>query len=152
MSIIDKLGENLCNLPKVIAEFEDAFVAVEKNLTIKGKTLNAAQVEQTAYPFYYAALRAELKTLVNILDMRVSKVRGQLVKKYKENYSRDLGERQLNSYVDQEEPYLQARELYLECEELLEKYSAAVDAFTKRGFALRDLTEARVNDIHDTPL
>lgn len=152
MSRIADLGAKFVNLPVLIAEYEDAFKEIEQNLTIKGKTLEAALKEQSTWPIYYDARRAELKTLLKYLDGQVSRVRGQLTKRYKENYSRDLGERQLNSYIDQEEEYLRIYELYLECEELYEKYAAAVEAFSKRGFALRDLTLARVNQIQDALL
>lgn len=152
MSRIADLGAKLVNLPALIAEYEQAFENIEANLTIKGKTLDQALKEQSTYPIYYDARRVELKTLMKYLDAQVSRVRGQLTKKYKENYSRELGERQLNSYIDQEEDYLKMNELYLECEELYEKYVAAVEAFTKRGFALRDITLARVNQIQDALL
>lgn len=152
MSRIPDLGEKNAKLPALLAEYESELDAIEERLRIKGKLLEVAQQEQCAWPMFYEARRVELKTLVKYFDDQVSKVRGTLVRRYTENYSRSLGERAMNSYIDADEAYLKMRELYLEVEELYEKYAAIADAFTKRGFALRDLTTAKVNQLHQLPI
>lgn len=152
MSRIADLGTNYVNLPVLLEEYDQAFANIERDLSLKGKTIEVALKEQGSMPYFYESRRVELRTVMKYLDLQVAKVRGKLVRRFKETYSRDLGERQLNSYVDQEEEYLKMHELYLECEELYEKYSAAVESFTKRGYALRDLTQARINSIQDTIL
>lgn len=150
MSRIAELGPKNINLPKLIAQYEDDFDKVADNLRITGKLLGECLREQGTWPIYYSQRRAELKTLLKHMDGEVSAVRGGLAKRYVENYSRALGERVMNSYIDSEAEYLSMNSLYLEILELYEKYDAAVDAFEKRGFALRDLTLARVHSIQDT--
>jgi hypothetical protein len=152
MSRIQDLGKSFANLPQIIADYEQAFANITQDLAVKGKMLEVALREQASNSYYYESRKAELKVLLKYMDSQVAKVRGTLIRRYKENYSRDLGERQLNNYVDAETDYLTVYELYLECEELYEKYSAACDAFTKRGFALRDITNARCDSVHDSEL
>lgn len=152
MSRIHDLGLKLEGIPQLLDEYETAFDSIEANLTLKGKTLDHALKEQSTWPIYYEMRKSELRTIVKYMDDQVNKVRGQLTRKLVENYSRQLGERLLGTYVDAEPEYVKMRELYLEVEELYDKYSAAAEAFTKRGFALRDLTTARVHQIQDSSL
>lgn len=152
MSRIGDLGPNLANLPNIIASYEDALQQAREVLPIENKTLERAHKEQCAWIGYFDERRAELKTLVKYLMANESKVRGQLVRRYTERSTRALGERAMNSYIDSEAEYLAAHELLLEVEELYEKYTAVVEAFNKRGFALRDITAARVADVQHNPI
>jgi hypothetical protein len=152
MSRIHQLGVKNANLPVLIGEFEDAFAEIEQHLSLTGKTLDSALKEQGSWVIYYAQRRAELKTVLSYLDDQVSAVRGQLAKRYVENYSRALGERVMNSFIDSEPEYLKVRELYLEVEDLYSRYDAAVNAFEKRGYALRDLTNARIHQLQNSQL
>lgn len=152
MSKIGELGKEFANLPKLLIQYDDTLREAMDILPIKDKTLEKAQREQCAYYVYYDERRAELKTLVKYLTAHVSKVRGSLVRQYNEHGNRALGERMINSYVDNEPDYLKAYELLLEVEELYDKYVGVVEAFNKRGFSLRDITLARVHEVSNTPL
>lgn len=152
MSRIGDLGSNFANLPTLIAEYEDALELAREILPVHNKTLEKALKEQCAYIVYFDERRAEIKTLVKHMTIQVAKVRGGLVRKFNEGHNRSLGERMINSYIDNEDSYIQVHELLLEIEELYDKYVAVVEAFTKRGFALRDMTSARIADVHNTPL
>ena len=152
MSRIADLGTKFNNLPTLIAEYEKAFQNVEDHLRISGKALDKALAEQGAHPVFYGQRRAEIKSILKYLDAQVSAVRGRLTRKFNENYNPKLGERMMNGYIDAEPEYLAIHELYLEVAELYEKFDAACDAFDKRGFALRDLTSARVHSIQSAML
>jgi len=152
MSRIADLGPKLSNIPTLIEEYEKAFADISQHLTLKGKTLQFALKEQSTWPIYYEARRVELKSLVKFLDAQVQRIRGSLTRRLIEANSRDLGERIIAKYVDADPEYMRMYELYLEVEELYEKYSATRDVFDKRGFALRDLTLALQHQLQDTAL
>jgi hypothetical protein len=152
MSRLADLGDKFSNLPTLIVEFEEAFEGIEENLRLSGKALDKALNEQSTWPIFYAQRRAELKTIMKYLDAQVSAARGRLARRYVENYSRTLGERVMNSFIDSEDEYLKINELYLEIAELHDKFDDAVSAFDKRGFALRDLTAARIATIQNATL
>lgn len=152
MSKISDLGVELSNLPHLIDEYERAFVDVADNLRITGKTLDTAIKEQGTWPIYYSTRRAELKTLLKYMDDRVSATRGTVTRRFVENYSRSIGERVLSTFVDADPQYLKVRELYLEVEDLYNRYDAACDAFERRGYALRDLTNARMHQLQTAQL
>lgn len=148
MSRIPDLGKNFENLPPMLVEFDEHLLLATERLAVKGKIIEEALKEQAAWPIFYDQKLRELKTLLKYLDSRVAYVRGKLTRQYNENYSRELSERTRDKYIDNEDEYMSINELYLEIYELTEKYEAVVDAFKVRGFALRDITQLRINQIH----
>ena len=150
MSRIPELGLKFANLPSLIQEYDLELSEASQRLSIRGKNLDEALREQCAWPLFYDVKRAELKTLVKYFDTQQCSIRGLLTRKFKENYSRDIGDRMIEKYIDNEPEYLQIRGITLEIEEIYDQYVAVMDAFKVRGFALRDLTEAKVASIHNT--
>ena len=152
MSRIPDLGKAHEKLPDVLAEYEAAIGDAEALINIKGKKLENANVENPAWQHYYDQKRIELYTLVKYFEAEVARVRGKLFKNYKENHSRELSEREISRYIDNEKAYLDKNELYLEVKELYEKYQAIVTAFTTRGYALNNITKIRVASLEDVEL
>lgn len=148
MSRIDAIKRDFSTLPDLIEEYDGYLENAREMLPIAGKTLNTAQVEQCGGYAFFDERRAELKTLVKYMTAQVDKVRGELTRKYMGG-SRDMGERLIAKYIDSEPAYLSMYELLLEVEEVYDKYNAVVEAFTKRGYALKDLTAARIAEIHN---
>lgn len=149
MSRIADLGDNYQHLPAMLQEYDQYLDDASNILSLKGKTIGNALQEQGSWPAFYDERRRELNTLVKFFDMKVAACRGELLKAYTENYSRELGERAKDKYIDNEPAYHSIYQLYLEVFELAEKYTAVVDAFKLRGFALRDISLLRVNEIEN---
>jgi hypothetical protein len=152
MSRVPDLGEKFKNLPTVLSEYDKALEDVEDLLTIKGKKLEGANMENPTWASYYDQKRVELKTLTDFFDMEVARVRGKLFRSYTEGHSRELNEREKNQYINNEDAYLTTYQMYLEVKEMLEKYKAVVDAFTTRGYALNNITKIRVASLEDVIL
>jgi hypothetical protein len=152
MSIIDKLGNNFSKLPQLITQYEDDLSDFAEKLSISGKTLEQALKEQATWAAYYGERAAELGIIIKYIDMQTKRIRGSLFVKYTENYSRQLGERVVDKYIDREDDFVDMHVLSLEVQELAEKYKSVLDAFNRRGFALRDITAAKINDIHKDSL
>lgn len=144
-----KPEEVMLKLPVLVAGYEQDIADVEARLSLKGKTGAEAQKEQAAWPAYYGMKKAELDKLVKFVDAQVKACRGRLYRKNIENNSRDIGERGRERYIDNEPEYQEFNELYLEIEELRDKFSAITDAFNRRGFALRDWTSLKIAQMQD---
>jgi hypothetical protein len=151
-SKVPEIGDKFEKLPAVLAEYDKALEDIEKQIEIKGKGLEGANMENPTWQSYYDQKRIELKTLTDFMDLEVSRVRGKLFRKYKESHSRELNEREINQYINNEEAYLIKYQMYLEVKEMLQKYQAVVDAFTTRGYALNNITKARVASLEDVIL
>ena len=133
----------------IFMRYEDEIDKVSERLSISGKSGAEAQKEQTAWPIYYGVRKAELGKLLKYMDARQEDIRSQLYRRLNEKHSRSLGERQIDKYINSEVEYLRFHELYLEVQELYDKYAAIMDAFDRRGFALRDWTALTVEKLQD---
>lgn len=152
MSRIPDLGKKHAELPSILEEYEAEIDNAKPILEIKGKRLEAANTENAAWKNYYNQKRIELYTLTKYFEAEVTRVRGKLFRSYKENHTRELNEREILKYIDNEKAYLDMNELYLEVKEMYEKYQAIVDAFTERGYALTNITKIRVASLEDVEL
>jgi hypothetical protein len=152
LSKILDLGNKHEKLVEVLNEYETALEGVEKILSIKGKRLETANTENPSWQHFYDQKRIELHTLTKYFEAEVQRVRGKLFRAYKENHSRELSEREIGRYIDNEEAYLSMNTVYLEVKELHDKYQAAVDAFTSRGYALNNITKIRCSSLENVEL
>jgi len=152
MSIIAELGLNNQGLPRLLEQYEDDLSNYEKDLAIKGKLLGFAIKEQPTRSAYYGDRAIDLGTLVKHFEAQVKKVRAGLIRQYNDHFSISLSDRMLEKYIDGEDAYLSMNSLLLEVKELADKYAMVVDAFNRRGFALRDLTLCHINEIQGVSL
>ena len=151
MSYIRKqLGEKYKNFNNVFAKYAE-ILDYEEHLKIEGKTLEQANREQPIWMAYYDERRVELKVYLEFFELEIQKTRAKLLRGM-ETYPRELSDRMKEKYIEQEETYLDVYEKYLEVKEIYGKFSSIVEAFTQRGFALRNITNARVAAVHDEVL
>lgn len=132
--------------------YEEDLIALADRISIKGKSAGTALKEQTQWPSYYSERKAELNTVVKYIDSQTEACRGRLFQQYTEKYSRELADRVKDKYIDKEVEYLEYHELMLEAKEMYDKFSAIVDAFSLRGFALRDWVQLSIHDMQDTTI
>ncbi len=149
MSKISELGENYKNLPKILEVYQSELKEANKKVEIFGKKLETANSENSAWLHYYDQRRVELHTLVKFFKAEEDRIKGSLFKSYKENYSRALGEREINRYIDNEDSYIYVHSLLLEIEELYEMYQGVVTVFTSRNYALSNITKLRVASLEN---
>jgi hypothetical protein len=135
---IPELGNNYVNLPDILQRYQDKLDLVPDLLSLKGKTIEQCNREQVEHYYQYDQHRAQLDALHKYMSSRVDNIRGKCFRKYTENYSRELPERSKEKYIDHDVEYLAMYELYL----------AVVDAFRNRGYALRQINEARVHQFN----
>lgn len=152
MSVIGRVGPTLTDLPNLLNSFIVDLSDYADNLTLVGKTLEQALKEQAHWCGYYGSRQVELNILVKHLENRLKSLRGSLTVQYNENYNPALSERMTDKYIDRDNDVSDANVLLLEVREVQEKYAMVLDAFNRRGFALRDITTARVNSIQSDTL
>ena len=136
-------------IPDMLVEYDEDIAKASERLTLIGKSGHQAQKEQCAWPAYYGMRKAEVNKLLKYVGARVEAVRTSLYRRYNEVSSRVLSDRVIDKYIDGEEEYLKIHEVYLEIEELRDKLAAVCDAYSLRGFSLRDWTTLKVNQLQD---
>lgn len=152
MSGINSLGPNFSNLPNVLLDYQQCLKDTKQQLTLEGKTLKRANVENSSWQHFYDQKASELKNLCDFFELHTQKIRSHLFKKYKENYSRELSDREINQYINGESQYISSYEMLLEIKELLNKYQSVVNAFTSRGYSLNNLTKLYTTNLENSPL
>ncbi len=133
-------------------EYEHALRGVDDIIEVKGKNLEKANREQPAWLHYYDQKRVELRTLDKYFEGRIKRVRGKLFRTITEKNQRELSDRAKDKYIDTEEAYLNMFEVYLEINEMYEKYCSVCNTFNQRGFTLNNITKARVASLEDAEI
>lgn len=151
MSIRKQLGDNYKNLGKILAPYITDLNNKDENIILKGKNLEFANKEQVAWISYYDERRIELETFVKFFNAELLNVRATLFKAM-EQYPRELSDRMKDKYIDGNDEYLKVYELYLSVKELYNHYVSIVETFKARGFALRNITEIRINSLEDVTI
>lgn len=134
-------------LPNLLIKYLDELDQAETRLAVRGKTIENALKDQAHFPIKYADQLAELKTLNKYVGLEIGKIRGKLFQRITEKSQLDMSDRAKDKLIDADEEYLKYAELQLEIQDILDKTEAVVDAFITRGFALRDITQLRINQI-----
>lgn len=158
MPIPSDFGKHYENVPAIIKYYEDMITedAVELRLHVTGRSLEQANKEQSQWYGFYLLRRAELKQLCKKLQARINGKRFSFFKSYTSvtgtAMAKALTDRQIEKYIDNEPEVVALEELFLEFEETYEKFNGIVDAFQQRGYSLRNITEARVAQVHTDQL
>ena len=121
------------HLPDLIAEYDQYLEQAEQHLEIKGKTIKQANMENPTWQSYFDQKRIELRSVVKHFEREVERVHGKLYRKYKENHSRELSDREINQYIKNETAYLRMCAFLIEVDEIYKKFDSVVDTFRGRG-------------------
>lgn len=152
MNLIRAIGTECQNLQMIIDQYEEDLEDAEKNLSIKGKTLEGANIEHASWMSFYDQKRVELSTLMKHLEKDVERIRGKLWQQYTEKMSRELNTRDKENYINNEPAYLNKKEQFFMVSEIHGKYASLVDAFKSRGFALNNIVKLRTSAIENEVL
>jgi len=147
MSLIDELGDSYCNLPNILQGFENELMDAEEKVDPSGHLLETSLSKNSAWLHYYDSRRNKLKTLVKFFKMESNRVRGELYRKYKENYSRSLGERDILKYIDADPEYLAKCEILIEIEEIEGEYTTVVEALQALNYSLGHMAKLRIANL-----
>lgn len=154
MTRISDIGANYELLPDILEEYEDLLDDVGEHLRMQGKSLEEANREHPGWQLFYDQKRAELHMLVKHFEGEVKRVTASLYKSYKENQGRniELNERELLKWIENEPALKSVSRLLLEVRETFEKFDAVNDAFQSRGYALNNITKARIAEVSHLPI
>jgi hypothetical protein len=149
VNFIDLLKEDINNIKLVIKYFKAELKDAEKNVELKGKRIVDANIEHVGWYAYYDSIRVELRTIVEYVDIERQHIKSKIFKKYKENYSVQLGQREIDVYIAKEVEILNINNLYLEIYEVYERSVSIVESFRVRGYNLKNITQIICSEKED---
>lgn len=147
MSSIFRLKDDLSNLPDIVESFEKVVAEAEDDLRISNKTLEEANREQADHLYKYYKYSCQLKALRKHTENVLEQKKGEVWIKVKTKHSIELGTRDLENYVKKDATVMQYRRLLLIVEEMADDFDRLCKAFENRGYALKNITEARIHQL-----
>lgn len=147
MRIAELIGDH-DKVVVLIEKYEKELELSEDEIAIKGKTLEEANAEQGLLMHRYARLYAECRNVVKYLDVRADQIRAEQFKKIKNTSDRNLADRTIDKYVEGEQLLVDHVALVIEMRNLEDKLGAVVEAIKMRGYALNNVTRARIESVH----
>lgn len=147
MSLVDELGDDYCNLSNILQKFKTELLDAKEKIDPTGKLLEQSLSKNSAWLHYYDSRRNKLVTLVKFFLMECNRVRGELYRKYKENYSRELGERDINKYIDADPAWLEKYQILMEVEEIEGEYKVIVECLKAQNYTLGHMTKLRIANL-----
>lgn len=149
---ITHLLDNPDEIVRLIEKYERLLEESLGDVVIAGKTLEVANREQPTLFYKYGSVHAESESVVKLIDMRAEYTRSRVFKRIKDNSDRAMADRTIDKYVESEQEVMDLISIGIEIRNLRDKLAAVVQALTARGYALRNITEARVNQLHSAVL
>ena len=147
LRISDVLSDN----DKVIAmmdKYDEAIIEGETAILIRNKTLEDANREQAELLVKYSHLHTEVKNIGRMLDSKGDQLKAGLHRNIRSTSDKSLSDRTIDKFVDGEQSVLDHAAIVIEFKMLEEKLAALVEAIKIRGFALNNITKARVEGVH----
>lgn len=129
------------NINEYITEYKSYLPQAEQIIELKGKQIGLANRENVAWMVFYDEKLKSLKTLLNYITMDMDRIYSTLYAEYKENYKLELKQTEISFYINNRSEYLNFKALYIEINDLYEKYKTIVSAFDHRGYLLNNLTK-----------
>lgn len=131
---------------------EELEVTGAKDLNLKGKSLEAANMENSSFQHNYECTRVELYSVVKFIENVIEKHKSAVFLYLTEKNPRDLSDRAKDKYIDGNDELMLLNECLIAIKEVHSLYQSMVDAFKSRGFQLRNITELRIAQINQDVL
>jgi hypothetical protein len=152
MNIFDKISkvkQDLTNLQPVLNSIKDDLKDREKDIKVKGKTVQDANSEQPALFGYYDEIRVCVKLIHSYLEFQMIKQKAVVYKYISENSQYDYGERAKDTLISDDPKYTDLKMKQLEVEEVLLLATSICETFVQRGYSLNNITKAIVAEVQD---
>lgn len=142
-------GEKLKGLPAMINSIENKIRDAPQDISLNGKNIQSAVVEQPSLLAYYDEVAVEAYSIVKYVDALVKKVRADRLKFIKENSQRDYTDTSIQKVIDGDPEYIKMYLIYLEVVEVYDKCKSIVESFKQRSYSLNNMVKIYENEIQN---
>lgn len=136
-------------IPQKILEIEKKIENWRDDVSLDGKNLQSAVVEQPSLLAYYDQVAVEAGYYVDLMEMMVKKVRAERIKFIRDNFARDYTDSAIQKAVDGDPQYVKVYEIYIEVKEVYDKCKSLVEAFKQRSYSLNNLVKIHENELEN---
>ncbi len=152
--ILTKLSEEtlLEDVNSIVEFYSKQIKDWKQNLKLDGKNIEIVNIQQVSWCAYYDELRAQVKAIYDILEMKVNQVRGKLFLTISQDSSVDYSDRAKERIIDDAPEYIKVYRKFLEIKELYENLQTIVTQFKNRAFIINNIVQLRTASLQDETL
>ena len=147
----EKVTTDLSELPAAIAYFESQLLDARKETSLKGNLEMNSRLMPGIVEHRFNQLQ-EIEAILEYLNIQLRKKRSQVLKKYMENYNRQLTSRDAEKYSDGDDEVVEWQLLINEFAMIRNKYLGLMKAIDSKQFQINNITKLRVAGMEDTTL
>lgn len=143
------LKDDLSNLNEVLDDFDQRLSGWKEDVSLGGRNIERANMEQPAFVAYYDQIKAEAESLCNKMEMQAKVAKAKSVKTITNQSQKDHGERTVDKMADTDPAYVAKYMAYLEVKERYLKAKSVVDSLQQRGYSLNNIVKIRIAELND---
>ena len=136
-------------IPQKLLEIERKIKNWERDVSLDGKNLQSAVVEQPSLLAYYDQVAVEAGYYVDLMKMMLKKVRAERTKFIRDNFARDYTDSAVQKAVEGDKEYQKVYAIYIEVKEVYDKCKSLVEAFKQRSYSLNNLVKIHENELEN---
>lgn len=148
MSTFLNIKPNFSNFTDIIDLYDEALSEAADELNPANKELGEANKAMPVSYAKFASKLQELKAVERFVETTVKKIKGDIWRELKEDSELDLNTRDLEYYSESTKKYVTHKKFLNIIQELVGQYEVVVKAFEHLGFKLKDITAARIAEVH----
>ena len=144
----NRIVQDISVLPDFIQYYEGELTQAKKEVTVYGNIeKNLANLPGITEQRFNQL--QEIEAVLNILNIRLRKIRKEHFKKYLENYARALSARDAEKYVDGEDDVINMETLINEVALLRNRWLGIMKGLESKNFMLGHITRLRTAGMED---
>lgn len=124
----------------------------KEHLSLRGKNIEVANVEQASYLAYYDELRVDLKSLLTFYEVRMKEAKAVAWKTINDHSKVSHSDREKEILVNDDPSYKKVVRTYLLVKEMFDTLDSICDQFKNRAFSLNNIVKIRVASLEDITL
>lgn len=140
---------SISKVPDCVLYFEAELDAARKELSLKGKTLERHGAELPGIFENRFSQLQEIEAILEHLNILLRQKRGEVFKKFLENYARSLSSRDCEKYVDFDPDVVQLSMLCNEFALLRNQYLSLIKGLDNKQWQLTNIVKLRVAGLED---
>lgn len=144
-----KVVDNLENIVPCIEYFTKELDAAKVQLSLKGKSIERHSSELPGIFEERFAQLQEVEAILEYLNIKLSKKRSDVFKKFLEHYQRALTSRDCEKYVDGDDEVVDMTLLVNEFSLVRNRYLALIKGLDSKGWQISHLTKLKAAGMED---
>jgi hypothetical protein len=136
----------------ILKEFDEKIKTWKLDVSLKGKNITIANIEQAAYLARYDQIKVDLKSLLSYYDMQVKKSRGEILQTIYQHSTIDYSASEKNMLIDSNPAYLKYKQIHLDIEAMYSLLASISEQFKNRAYTLNNLVKIYTASLQDITL